>query len=203
MILQRYFLVSLSGLGVLAVHPSEARATSFAGRLSLGPTYMRNDARGSYHDSSGPGLSAQLDAGLQLSAPLVAHVTLLYDYSRWLTLAENIAGSQEGSTFGLGLGATARLVGLSVGGAVGAQVTQFPQNDDPASGPNAAAPGPFISLGGGYVWTIGGATNAGVHAMFRYRRSKDETNSIVYDPTGYHLGLVLSIGLDGEPLLGP
>jgi hypothetical protein len=206
MTFQKYFLAGLSSLGVLgvlAVHPSVADASSFAGRLSLGPTYMRNDARGANHDSGGPGLCAQLDAGLQLSAPLVAHATLFYDYSRWLELDENIAGPYEGATLGLGLGATARVVGLSLGGAVGAQLTRFPQNDDPASGPNAAGVGPFISLAGGYVWTIEGATNAGVHAVLRYRHSTDDTNSVVYDPTGYHLGLVLSVGLDGDALLGP
>lgn len=198
----KYFLMSLSALGVFgacALHAASAGASSFAGRLSLGPTYMQNDARGSFSDSSGPGLSAQLDAGLQLSAPLALHATLLYDYSRWLELAEG-SGRYEGSMLGLGLGATARFAWLSVGGAVGAQFTSFPQSDDPASGPNGAALGPFVSLTAGYVWSIEGATNAGVHVVFRYRQSKDETNSIVYDPLGYHLGLMLSIGLDGEPL---
>jgi hypothetical protein len=195
-----YSLITLSALCVTGVHPSAARASSFAGRLSLGPTYMQNDTRRDLDDSAGPGLSAQLDAGLQLSAPLVLHATLIYDYSRWLEVGD-LTGRYEGSMLGLGLGATARSAGLSLGGAVGAQLTRFPQSDDPPSGPNGASVGPFLSLSAGYVWTIEGPTNAGIHAVFRCRESKDETNSIVYDPIGYQLGLVLSLGLDGEPLL--
>ena len=189
------------GLALLA--PGTAEASSFAGRLSLGPTYMQNDSKTDLGDSSGPGIAAQLDAGVQLWPPLVVHATFIYDYSRWLEFTDSTAGPYEGSMLGFGLGATARFAGLAVGGAAGGQFTFFPQNDDAASGPNGASLGSFISLSAGYVWTIEGPLNAGVHGVFRFRSSTDETNSIVYDPTGVHLGLVLSIGLDGEPVHGP
>jgi len=188
------------GLAVLA--PGTAQASSFAGRLSLGPTYMQNDSKTDLGDSSGPGIAAQLDAGVQLWPPLVVHATFIYDYSRWLEFTDSTAGPYEGSMLGFGLGATARFAGLALGGAAGGQFTFFPQNDDAASGPNGASLGSFISLSAGYVWTIEGPLNAGVHGVFRFRSSTDETNSIVYDPTGVHLGLVLSIGLDGEPVHG-
>ena len=103
---------------------------------------------------------------------------------------------------GLGAGATGRFAGISLGAVVGGQFTFFPQNDDAASGPNGTGLGPLISLSGGYVWTLEGALNAGVHVLYRYRSGKDETNSIVYDPSGYQLGLVMSLGLDGEPVHG-
>lgn len=190
-----------AGLAVLV--PRAATASSFAGRLSVGPSYMRTDSTNDYGDSDGLAIAAQLDAGVQLWPALVVHATVIYDYSRWLDLQGYRAGpGYTGSMAGFGVGATGRFAGISLGAVVGGQFTFFPQNDDAASGPNGAGLGPLISLSGGYVWTIEGALNAGVHVLYRYRSGKDETNSIVYDPSGYQLGLVMSLGLDGEPVHG-
>lgn len=195
--------VSAAGLALWTLlgvwTPGDAQASSFAGRLSLGPTYMQNDTSFEASNSSGPGVAMQLDAGLQLRAPLVVHATVIYDYSRWLGF-DTATLKYEGLMLGFGLGATGTLVGFTFGAAAGGQFTNFPQSDNPSSGPNGASLGSFISLSAGYVWPLVAGANVGLQGVFRYRQSKDETNSIVYDPRGYHLGLVLSFGLEGEPL---
>ncbi|HTV19316.1 MAG TPA: hypothetical protein VMG12_11610 [Polyangiaceae bacterium] len=181
--------------------PRAAEASSFAGRVSLGPTYIQNDTADGRSDSSGPGVALQLDAGVQLWSPLVVHGTLLYDYSRWLEV-DTVSGKHEGSMLGFGLGATVNVIGITLGAVAGGQFTSFPSADDPSSGPNGASLGPFLSLSAGYVWPLIDDFDVGLHGIFRVRESQDETNSVVYDPSGYHLGLVLSFGLEGEPLHG-
>jgi hypothetical protein len=180
---------------------SPALASSLSARLALGPSIMSTSSANDFGDSSGPALLTQLDVGVRVRPILVLHGTLIYDYSRWLQLSGR-GPRYEGSMLGLGLGGTLRLGGISVGASAGGQFTFFPQGDDAASGPNGASLGPFISGNVGYVWPLAPDVPFGVHLLARYRRSKDETNSQVYDPSGYQLGLVLSIGLDGEPLLG-
>jgi hypothetical protein len=187
-------------LGLCA--PRAADASSFAGRVSLGPTYIQNDTKQARSDSSGPGVALQLDAGLQLLTPLVVHASFIYDYSRWLSFEQG-SNNYEGSMLGFGLGATATFVGITLGAVAGGQFTMFPSANDPSSGPNGASLGGLLSLSAGYVWPLVAGTNIGLQGVFRYRESKDETTSIVYDPRGYHLGLVLSFGLEGEPLHGP
>jgi hypothetical protein len=108
----------------------------------------------------------------------------------------------SGSMLGFGLGATLALAGFRAGASAGGQFTSFTSADDPSSGPNGAGLGPFIAAHAGYVVPVALGASVGLHALARYRSSPDETLSIVYDPRGYQLGLALSIGLDGEPLLG-
>jgi hypothetical protein len=189
-------------LALGAWSPGVARASSFAGRLSLGPAYMHNDTAVDASDSSGLGVALQLDAGLQLYAPLAVHATVIYDYTRWLGFSD-VNGEYDGSMLGFGLGATASVVGITLGAVAGAQFTSFPSADDPSSGPIGAGLGGLLSLSAGYVWPLVGGTYAGLQGIFRYRASKDETSSVVYDPRGYQLGLVLCFGLEGEPLHGP
>jgi hypothetical protein len=177
----------------------EAKASSFDGRLYVGPSYMHNDTLVDASDSSGPALSLQLDAGLRVRAPWVLHATVIYDHSSWLKLRDS-PGVHDGSMLGFGLGLRAHLAGLSLGVAAGGQFTNFPQSDDPASGPNGASLGPLLHLGAGYEWALPEDMALGAQLFARFRRSTDETVSIVYDPTGYQIGVAVSFGLNGEPL---
>jgi hypothetical protein len=193
---------ALAALGVVLAglsSASTAKASSFDGRLALGLGNMSTSSANDYGDSSGPTLLTQLDAGIRLFPALAVHTTLIYDYSSWLAFSDSGEG-YPGSMFGFGLGATVALGGLSLGAAGGGQFTFFPQADDPGSGPNGASLGPFVSVSVGYAWAVSDAARVGLHLLWRYRSSKDETNGIVYDPSGYQLGLAVSVGLDGEPL---
>jgi hypothetical protein len=178
-----------------------AQASSFDGRVYVGPSYMQNDTLVDASDSSGPALSLQLDAGLRVRAPLVLHATFIYDYSSWLK-QRDLRAEYDGSMLGFGLGLRAHLAGLSLGVAAGGQFTNFPQSNDPASGPNGASLGPLLHLGAGYEWTLPEDLTLGAHLFARFRRSTDETVSIVYDPTGYQVGVAVSFGVNGEPLFG-
>jgi hypothetical protein len=193
---------ALATASVALLCPRGAEASSFMGRLAAGAGYMNTNSQNDYGDSSGAALALQLDAGLRLLEPLAVHATLIYDRSEWLYFPEGIGTPFSGSMLGFGLGATATLSLVSLGLVAGGQFTSFPSNDDPGSGPNGAGLGPFISGMAGYVWSVTGDTELGVHGFVRFRSSSDETSSIVYDPSGYQLGLVLSFGLDGRPLLG-
>ena len=178
-----------------------AKASSFDGRLYVGPSYMQNDTLIDASDSSGPALSLQLDAGLRVRAPLVLHASVIYDYSSWLT-QRDLSGVYDGSMLGFGVGLRGHLAGVVFGVVAGGQFTNFPQSDDPASGPNGASLGPLLHLGAGYEWNLPDDMTLGAHLFARFRRSKDETVSIVYDPTGYQIGVALCFGLNGEPLFG-
>lgn len=186
-------------LGLSLLAPGHALASSFSGRILAGPSYMRTLTEQPRSNSSGPALAAQLDAGLRLLEPLVLHGSLIYDYSRWLGFDSGINRNHVGSMLGFGLGARVDLEGLSLGALVGGQFSFFPENNDPSSGPAGAGLGPLVSASAGYVWDALGA-RLGVHGLARYRRSPDETAGFVYDPSGYQLGLAMSIGLDGKPL---
>jgi hypothetical protein len=187
-------------LGTLSL-ASTALGSGLSGRLALGPSYMKTSCAQPIGDSSGPALAMQLDVGARIRSTYVLHATFIYDYSSWLKLSDGGSG-YDGSMLGLGVGATLLLGSVRVGASAGGQFTYFPQNDDPSSGPNGAGLGPFISANVGYVWVLAPDVPLGVHLLGRYRSSKDETNGIVYDPRGYQLGLVLSVALEGEPLLG-
>jgi len=180
---------------------SAAQASSFDGRLYVGPSYMNNDTLVDASDSSGPALSLQVDAGLRLRAPLVLHATVIYDYSSWLE-QRDLSGVYDGSMLGFGVGLRAHLAGIVLGVAAGGQFTNFPQSNDPASGPNGASLGPLLHLGAGYEWALPDDMTLGALLFARFRRSADETVSIVYDPTGYQVGVAVSFGLNGEPLFG-
>ena len=178
-----------------------AAASGFSARLYAGPGYMSTDTDDARSDASGPALLTQLDAGVQLLPVLQLHATLLYDYSSWLEL-DDLLDEHSGSMLGFGVGATLALAGFRAGASAGGQFTYFTSAADPSSGMNGAGLGPFVAAHAGYVLPIALGTSVGLHALARYRSSPDETGSIVYDPRGYQLGLALSIGLDGEPLLG-
>ncbi|HWO14840.1 MAG TPA: hypothetical protein VNN80_35295 [Polyangiaceae bacterium] len=184
--------VALAGLCVAR----SASASGFTGCLLVGPGYMSTSSANDYGDSSGPAVLAQLDAGVKVSPTLVLHSTLLYDFSEWLQFSAG-GDRYSGSMFGFGLGGTLSFGGFSVGASGGGQFTFFPQADDPASGPNGASLGWFLSANAGYDWAVSEAARVGVHLLARYRSSKDETNSIVYDPSGYQLGVAVSVGLGG------
>lgn len=192
---------ALLTVGVTLSSAAPAEAEGFSARLYTGPGYMSTRTQDDRSDGSGVALLTQLDAGVQLSSLLQLHATLLYDYSSWMEL-EGLTDEYPGSMLGLGLGATLALAGFRAGASAGGQFTYFTSADDPSSGTNGAGLGPFIAAHLGYVVPIGLGTSAGLHALARYRSSPDETLSIVYDPRGYQLGLALSIGLDGDPLLG-
>lgn len=193
-----------AGLAFGAVLASSvpAEAADFAARLYAGPGYMSTDTRDGRSDASGAALLTQLDAGVQLSPVMQLHATVLYDYSSWMEL-ESLINEYRGAMLGFGLGATLTLAGFRVGASAGGQFTYFTSADDPSSGTNGAGLGPLIAAHVGYVVPIAIGASAGLHALARYRSSPDETLSIVYDPRGYQLGLALSIGLDGGPLIGP
>jgi hypothetical protein len=194
------FALATAGLALLC--PRSAEASVFMGRLAAGAGYMNTNSQNGYGDSTGAALALQIDAGLRLREPLAVHATVIYDRSEWLYFPEGIGKPFAGSMLGFGLGATATFSFVSVGLVAGGQFTSFPSNDDPSSGPNGASLGPFLSGMAGYVWSVTDDTEMGVHGFVRIRSSRDETNSVVYDPRGYQLGLVLSFGLDGKPLLG-
>ena len=138
---------------------------------------------------------------MRLVGPLTLNATLFYDWSGRLSIAD-LSGTQDGSVLGLGLGGSVRLAGWLAGVSAGGQFTAFPQSNDPNDTYNAGL-GPFVSVCAGHVWSVGESTNLGALAFFRARSAKDETNSFVYDPHGYQLGVALTFGLDGSPLLGP
>jgi hypothetical protein len=192
------------GLWLLAVvaacfaRVGSARASSFEGRLAVGPSYMWNDTK--INDSQGPALSLQADAGLRLRGPFALVATIFYDRSSWLAI-DGLTSEKEGSVLGFGLGGSLRFGGWLAGVAAGGQFTAFPQSNDP-SDTYAASLGPFLSISAGYTWGLSIGTHLGVVTFFRTRRSKDETNSFVYDPVGHQLGIGLVFGLDGEPLAG-
>jgi hypothetical protein len=182
--------------------PSTAQASSFEGQLAAGPSYLWVDTEQELSDSSGPALSLQLDAGLRLSRAFALQTRLLYDESSWME-SSNLPNEQSASVLGLGLGARLHLDPIVMTAAAGAQLTWFPQNNDP-SDTYGAGLGPFLGLSAGYQLPLGLAASAlGLHVVFRAQRSPDETNGTVYDPVAYQLGLALSFGIDGEPLLGP
>jgi hypothetical protein len=161
--------------------------------LYAGPAYLHNDH--SFGDSSGVGIATQLDAGVQLIPLLKLHASFIADYSSWMGFDVGAGDNDyESSVYGLGLGATAVLGGFSAGIASGAQFTFFPNLDDPSSSPYGAGIGPFISGTLGYVISPLDPLEMGLHVLARYRVGKDEG-----DPSGYQLGLVLSVGLSGEP----
>jgi hypothetical protein len=187
-------------LGMVAM-AAPAGASDVAARLYAGPGYMSTDTKGGSSDASGVALLTQLDAGVQLLPVLQLHATLIYDYSSWLEV-ENLINEYPGSMLGFGVGATLALVGFRVGASVGGQLTYFTSADDPSSGATGAGLGPLVAAHVGYVLPLAFDTGIGLHVLARYRSSPDETGSIVYDPRGYQIGLALSIGLDGEPLLG-
>lgn len=193
-----------AALAALAVFSSSAaaEASSFSARLYAGPGYMSTDTRDDRSDGNGVALLTQLDAGVQVLPVLQLHATLLYDYSSWMEL-EGLINEYPASMLGVGVGATLALAGFRAGASAGGQFTYFTSADDPSSGTNGAGLGPFIAAHAGYVVPIALGTSVGLHALARYRSSPDETSSIVYDPRGYQLGLALSIGLDGAPLVGP
>jgi hypothetical protein len=194
--LRRGLAILLFLIGALVV-PRSAGASSFYGRLHAGPGYLHNDH--SFGDSSGFGIATQLDAGVQLIPLLKLHATVIADYSRWAGFdppgGEN---DYESSVYGLGVGATAGWAGLSAGVSAGAQLTFFPNLNDPSSSPYGAGIGPFVSGALGYVADVFEQLGVGLHVVARYRSGKDEG-----DPTGYQLGLVMSVGTSGEPLIGP
>lgn len=173
-------------------------ASSFEGRLSAGAGYLWNDTK--LQDSEGPAMSVQADAGLRLIGPLALNATLFYDWSSRLSI-DTLYGTKDGSVLGLGLGGSLRFAGWLAGVSAGGQFTAFPQSNDPNDTYNAGL-GPFVSVCAGHVWELGAGTNLGALGFFRARRAKDETNSYVYDPHGYQLGIALTFGLDGTPLLG-
>lgn len=177
----------------LILRAAPAAASGFNARLYAGPGYMSTNSSSDASDASGPALLTQLDAGVQVLPQLSLNATLLYDYSNWLEL-DQLQRRYPGSMLGAGLGATLTLGSFCAGAAAGVQSTQFTSAEDPSSGPNGASVGPFISAQVGYLFALGLGTSLGVHGLARYRSSKDETNSVVYDPDGYQLGLVVSLG---------
>jgi len=180
----------------------QAEASSFSGRLALGPGYLHNDVRGGLDDSSGPALLTQLNLGLRLQPWLVVHGTVMYDYSNWLEV-ESLQKRWPGSMLGFGAGIELTFGGVCLDVVGGGQFTAFTSVDDPTTGTNGASLGPLFGVSAGYLWNVLEGTQLGVHGVARFRRSEDETLSIVYDPSGYQLGLVVSIGLEGSPLHGP
>lgn len=188
---------ALLAAGLAAAAP--AHASSFEGRVAAGAGYLWNDTK--LEDSKGPAVSLQGEAGLRLVGPLALNALLFYDSSSWLEIEDTIS-RKDGSVLGLGLGGSLRYQGWLLGLAAGGQFTAFPQRNDPYDTYNAGL-GPFVSVSAGHVWDLPVGGNLGVLAFYRARRAKDETNSFVYDPVGYQLGLALTFGLDGTPLLGP
>jgi len=197
----RMMVRRMTGLALVgfALAPQRAQASSFSGRILAGPSYMSTQTESPNSNTSGPALATQLDAGIRLRESLVLHGSFVYDYSRWLGFDSGTRGSYVGSMLGFGLGARVDLGGVSLGALAGGQFTYFPENNDPSSGPAGAGLGPLLSASAGYVWDAWG-TRLGVHGLARYRSSKDETAGVVYDPSGYQLGVVMSIGFDGEAL---
>lgn len=186
--------VALFSLAVSSPRP--ARADDFYGRLYLGPAYIYNDDT-SGRDSSGFGVAAQLDLGARLTERLALHASLIADGSPWteFTASTQILGEYPTRVLGLGVGVTGEASGFSLGASTGAQLTSHPDPINPNDGPTAAGIGPFVSGTAGYVLGAFHGVQLGAHALARYRVGKDE-----FDPSGYHLGLVLSVGLaDDEP----
>lgn len=182
--------------------PGTARASSFEGQLSAGPSYLWCDTKQELSDSRGPALSLQLDAGSRLLPALAVQARVFYDLSSWLENPD-LTSKQSASVLGLGLGTRLHLDPIVLAAVAGAQLTSFPQSNDPRD-TYAAGVGPFVALSAGYQLPLGPAASAiGLHVGFRAQRSPDETNATVYDPVVYQLGLALSVGIDGEPLLGP
>ena len=181
-------------------YPCSALASSFEGQLAAGPSYLWFDTKQERSDSSGPALALQLDAGLRLLPALAVQARLFHDRSSWME-NPNLIDTQFASVWGLGLGARLHLDPLVLSAFGGAQSTAFPQTNDPRD-PYEAGVAPFLALSAGFQLPLASAVNAfGVHVTFRAQRSPDETNSFTYDPVVYQLGLALSFGIDGEPLL--
>lgn len=184
----------LASLAEVLVTPA-AGASEFYGRLYAGPAYLHNDAPYS-GSSSGPGVATQLDLGARLAPWFRLHSTFIADHSQWMAFDSQtrISGEYEGAIYGLGIGVTGSRGALSLGLSTGAQLTFFPGLDHPGSGPDGAGIGPFISATPGYVVPVSGLLELGVHGLVRYRSGKDDG-----DPSGYQLGLLLSVGVAGEP----
>ena len=137
---------------------------------------------------------------MRIRGPFALVATVFYDRSSWLDI-DGLTSAREGSVLGFGLGGSVRLGGWLAQVAAGGQFTAFPQSNDP-NDTYAASLGPFLPLAAGYTWDLPIGTQLGVVTFFRTRRSKDETNSLVYDPVGHQLGIGLVFGLDGEPIAG-
>lgn len=185
--------IVFASLVLSAAAPREARASDFYGRLFAGPAYIHNDHEWGGVDSQGFGIATQLDLGARFTRELAAHATLIADSSRSMALDGLIDGDQETTVLGLGLGGTTNWSGFSLGVSAGAQLTWHPDELNPNDGPEGAGLGPFISTTAGYVWSVSENLQLGGHVLARYRVGKDEQ-----DPSGYQLGVGLSIGLVGD-----
>lgn len=178
-------------LCLLAVSsPRAARADDFHGRLYLGPAFLHNDHGES--DSSGYGIAAQLDLGARITKGLALHGTAIADDSQSMgfTASQQVGGEYVTRVLGVGVGATGEWHGFALGASSGAQLTLHPDPINPNDGPSGAGLGPFVSTTLGYVVNAFDDFQLGAHALARYRVGKDEE-----DPSGYQLGLVLSVGL--------
>lgn len=183
-------LLSIS-LGI----PRAARASDVYARLLAAPAYFHNDHDFDFYDSSGFGVASQLDLGARLRKSLALHASLVADTSQWIRFdSEDFRGEYETTVLGLGLGATTTIDQFSLGAVLGAQFTWHPGDSDAHEGPDAAGVGPLFSVTAGYLFPrLSEDVEVGVHALARYRVGKDEE-----DPSGYQLGLGVSIGIPDE-----
>lgn len=199
MSLRTFFFATSLAATSLAL-PRAARASDAYARLLAGPAYFHNDSDFSEYDSSGFGVASQLDLGARIRDSLSVHASVVADTSRWMSFGPEamLGGEYETTVLGLGMGATTMIGPLSLGAVLGAQFTWHPGGNDAAEGPDAAGVGPLVSVTAGYVLPQASpGVEVGAHALARYRAGKDDG-----DPSGYQLGLGLSVALvdeDPEP----
>jgi hypothetical protein len=178
----------------LLAAPGAARECDAYAAAAVGPAYFHNDDV-SGRDTSGFGVAAQLDLGTCVTRWLVLHARLIADHSGAMTFDASNGGEDYVTTvLGLGLGATANWRRWRLGVATGAQFTWHADALNPNDGPTGAGLGPFVGVDAGYAFLAFDAMQLGMHALARYRVGKDDV-----DPSGYQLGLALSVAHADEP----
>jgi len=192
----RTILLTTSLAAISIAVPRAARASDFYARLLAGPAYFHNDNEFEAYDSGGFGIASQLDVGARLRESLSVHASLVADTSQWMSFDQEalLAGEYETTVLGIGIGATTTFDQVSLGAVLGAQFAWHPGGNDAAEGPAAAGLGPLVSVTAGYLLPQAfDGVELGAHALARYRVGKDDG-----DPSGYQLGLGLSIAVIGE-----
>ena len=171
-------------------------------QLAVGPGYMTNFTREpkngySPNDHAAPGVALQVEVGARIVRQLSLQVLQLVDFG----MPER-SGLTPLFRWGFGLGATLHLYGaqLMLGG--GAHLTDYMNYvDDPSIGMGADL-GPFAAASLGYAFRYDPGLTFGVHAFGRYYSATDDYMGTHYDPYGYSLGAVISVGFLGRPFLG-
>jgi hypothetical protein len=200
-----YLLIALGiAIGVstpaLAEPPRRAPPALYV-QLALGPAYVTNETAGSGsgydpNDHSAAGFTAQLEFGVRLHRFVSLQGMHFVDVG-----APERSGLTPLYRFGMGLGATLHLHGFQLGLNAGAQLTSYMNYvDDPSVGMGADV-GPFVSASAGYVFALTPTFTLGAHGVGRYHHSTDNYMGTNYDPQGYTLGGLISIGFAGPPAL--